>query len=292
MARRDFRYRAPNPSDLDKIANQSGFEFKGFIKDHLRRFRPGRGESRLRILPQEDAAHYAMTIWVHYAVGPDSASVLCLHHMKKEKCPLCEDRAKAERRGDDETAQQLRPVRRALLWVIDRNEERDGPKLWDMPYTIERDLAKLARDRKTGEIFAIDHPDEGYDVTFDKEGEGRQTKYAGMAIARRPSSVDDEWLDYVKANPLPECIVWRDYDAVQELYQGVTGRREERSTGREERRPEPRREPREEAETPASKTTDAYDEGEQEAVRGEPDAKTKSTVAALRERIEARRGGA
>jgi len=298
MPRRDFRYRAPTNEDLERRANQTGYEFKGVIKDQYKKYRSPRGENRVRMLPQENSPNFAVPIYVHYAVGPEQATVLCLEKMRSEKCPLCEDRAKAERRNDNDAANELKPTRRSLVWMINRNDERDGPLLWDMPWTIDRDLAKLSRDRRTGEIFAIDSPDEGFDITFDREGEGINTKYTGMAIARRSSPIEKEWLDYILDNPLSDVLVWRDYDEVQALYQGVVGRRDaparERETPREEDDDAPKTQSKtlpwdDEAEPP--KSTDPYDEKEKDAVRGEKTAakSEEEEIAALRAEFKARR---
>jgi hypothetical protein len=175
-----------------------------------------------------------MDIHVHYGIGPDRAAVLCLAKMHAEPCPICEARGRAERAGDEELAKELKPARRVLVWVLNRNDEQQGPLAWAMPWTLDRDFCKLSRDKRSGAIYSIDDPYEGYDVSFEKEGEQQQTKYTGIQLSRRPTSVDEEHLEFISALPLPDILLWRDYDEIAKLYDG---------SGMEPERPAPARPP-------------------------------------------------
>lgn len=217
-----FQYRKRSAEAWDKRANQSGGEFEGFLKEEFKVFKGKKGSNAIRILPPtfENADHYGIDIYVHYSVGPANASVLCLQNMKDERCPLCEARNRALKIGDTDDAKSLKAGKRVLVWLIDRNDEDQGPVLWAMPYTLDREFSVLAKDRQTGTILALDDPDEGFDIYFERNGEGMTTKYEGKQLARRPSQIPDAPLDFIEDRPLPSVLIWRSYDEVKDLFEG------------------------------------------------------------------------
>src|ERR1700747_1884482 len=107
---------------------ESGSTFQGFILDEVQGFSPKK-ENWVRFAPPtwEDASHYGIDIWVHYSVGPENASVLCLYKMTGKPCPVCEAHASAEAAGRED-ADRLKPTRRVLVWLVNRNDERDQKK--------------------------------------------------------------------------------------------------------------------------------------------------------------------
>src|SRR3990167_9112427 len=133
------------------------------------------GTNKIRILPPtwDGAKHYGLDIYVHYGIGPDNVGYLCLDRMQGEKCPLCEARAVADKEQDEELAKALRSTRRVAVYIIDRNAESEGPKMWAMPQTVDKEICAQAWDKETGEVYALDNPDEGYDVAFEVEGAGQ-----------------------------------------------------------------------------------------------------------------------
>lgn len=268
-----FQYRRRDPDAWDKRANQQGGEFQGIIKDDFKTFTPAKGDNFLRILPPtwEDATHYGLDVYVHYGIGPERASALCISKMGGHRCPICEASIKAEKAGDDELAKELKSGKRVLVWMFDRKDEQKGPMLWSMPWTLDRDFAKLARDPRSGEIYTLDDPDDGYDISFEKTGEKQQTKYIGSQIARKPSSVPQDFIDYVVEFPIPTTLVYRTYDELRKLYEGgdisppaddrrddrrddppPREREREREPERDSRRDDPPREARRDDPPPAS----------------------------------------
>jgi hypothetical protein len=217
-----FQYAARSPEQWAK--REKGSTFQGFILDQYMGFSPKK-ENWVRFLPPtwDNPGHYGIDVWVHYSVGPENATVLCLYKMTGKPCPICEAHAKLEADGREDAA-SLRATRRVLAWVINRKEEKDKkPQYWAQPQTVDKEITKICRDRVSGALYYIDHPDQGYDVLFDKEGEGMTTKYMGFQIARQASSIDDAYLDYAIANPLPNILLWRSYDEVKDLFEGTAG---------------------------------------------------------------------
>jgi hypothetical protein len=215
-----FNYQ-PRTSDQWR-KRESGSTYMGFALDSFTTFSPKK-ENWIRICPPtwENPQHYGLDIWVHYGVGPENATPLCLYKMGAGKCPICEayDRATAAGRED---AKELRPTRRVLVWIIDRKEEKkeNRIKLWAMPQSVDVDISKICRDRITGELYQIDNPDAGYDLTFDKEGEKINTKYTGFQLLRQASAIEDDVLEYILKNPVQTTLSWRTYEEVAALFEG------------------------------------------------------------------------
>ena len=223
-----YTYRNRSADDIKKRGDQGGNDFDSFVDSSVKMFKPSDGDNCIRILPPtwDDANHFGFDIFMHYDVGPDSQSYLCLHKMKGEDCPICEEREKASKEGDSEYADKLKPVKRIMVYLIDRNDEKTGLQAWSMPWTFDRDLCKLMVDKKTGELLPIDHPEEGYDVEFERKGKGTKTQYIGTAIARRSSELDnDEALDEAVKMPLPDALTYYSYEHIQKEFSGSGGKK-------------------------------------------------------------------
>lgn len=226
-----FKYRARNADQWDKQANQTGNNFEGVLKEGFKVYQMKKGVNLIRILPPtwDNPDHYGISIHTHYGVGPTKAAVICLQNTKGQRCPLCEARNRFLKLGDEEEAKQLRASKRTICWVLDRKDEDAGPQLLNMGFTLDKEICQQAKDESTGEILALDHPTEGYDLQFTKEGEQLQTQYGGVKLARRPSDVDESALDYVTDHPVPDCLRWRSYEELKKLYEGNTGDEDEAS---------------------------------------------------------------
>lgn len=218
-----FQYQARTSEDLKKREEQTGGGFIGFLVDAVSRYERKNGENCIRILPPtwQNAKHYGLEIWVHYDVGPQGAAVLCNLRMYGEKCASCEASSHADAAGKEDEAKAYRATKRVLVWLLDRKEqesEKTKPLAWAVPWTLDRDVAKLCRDRRTGELYQIDHPDNGYDIFFDYEEKER--KYSGLQLARQPSPVNEKHLDYIMEHPLPSILIKRTYQEVKSLLEG------------------------------------------------------------------------
>lgn len=219
-----YEYRQRDPGDTKRRSESGANDYDKFINPSIKMWKPNDGENRIRILPPtwENAKHYGHDIWVHYGVGPDRQSYLCLEKMKGEPDPIEEERAEARRDGDEEFAKQIEHKRRVLVYLIDRDHEKEGVQAWAMPWTLDRDIVKVSIDRTNGEVLPIDHPYEGYDVTFEKKGSKNRTEYLGVSIARRTSELGkDEWLDFAQDHPLPEQLVFYPYDHIAKVFNGA-----------------------------------------------------------------------
>lgn len=278
-----FKYRERSVEAAKKRATQSTSLFDPFLHDQIVKIVLKPGQSRLRILPPtwDDPDHYGYDIWVHYGIGPDRVSYLCLHKMQDKPCPLCDKQMEARAEGDEELMQALKPTKRVLVWVIDRDNEDVGPQIWDQPVGVDNQFAKLIYDERSGELLRIDHPEDGYDIDITREGKGLKTKWVGHRIARRSSPLSDNkkeqdaWLSFVDENPIPECLAYFDYDHIMSVYGGMGQRPKAHKEEEEEERPrsqKSRRHDEEEEEYVERRSTRSHREEEEE----EPPARTTS----------------
>lgn len=224
-AKKGFAYKSRGAETYKERASQQGGNYDSPIKESVKTFNPKAGDHEIRILPPtwEDADHFGYTIFQHFNIGPEGGTYLCLHKMRNEACPICDEKANAEKAGEDELAQALKPGKKILVWVIDRSNEKEGPKLWAMPWTFDRDLCALAVDKKSGEVFELDNPEEGYDISFSIQGEKLTKKYVGIQVARRASPLHDdedkaqEWLDFIMEHPIPDCLIYKDVEYLENV---------------------------------------------------------------------------
>lgn len=222
-----FKYKERDADAYAKRANVGGMR-EGFLVEGIKMFSPKAGDHSVRILPPSwpDPEHYGLDVYVHYDIGPDGGAYLCLKQMKDEDCAICDARKEAIGEGEEDLARALGWTRRVLCWVIDRNNESDGPLCWSMPQTLDKEIASVCVDKKTGEVYSADHPTKGYDVSFEREGEKMKTKYVGVQLDRKPSPLSDdadeaaEWLAFIKENPIPDQLLFQEADYIETLVSG------------------------------------------------------------------------
>lgn len=230
--RSGFVYHKRSADDVKKRAEHGGgSDFDVYFNRDIKMYKPKDGDNTIRILPPtwEGAEHYGLDVFVHYGVGPDRQTYLCLHKMKGEPCPICEERQRAQRSGDEEYAKELEPKRRVVVYLIDRDAEKEGVQAYAMPQGTDQDIVKISVDKRTGEVFGIDNPDEGFDVMFERTGTGIKTRYEGIQLARRESSLgNDDWLQFAVDNPIPDQLVYYSYDRIAQEFGGSGEHRESR----------------------------------------------------------------
>lgn len=224
-----FKYQKRSKEDVKAAANQTAGNFDSYIKDRFKVYRPRDGKNHIRILPPtwDDARHYAFKVFVNFGIGVDNQSYLSLHKMKGEPDPLHEAMMEAKRDKDEKLAKALEAKQRSVLFIIDRMDEDAGPQIWPAPWTVDRDIANLCYDEDDGSVIMIDHPDEGCDVRFYKEGKGRNTTYnpSKMKILKPSPLTDDdeqydEWLAFISENPIPECLQYYSYEHIESAFGG------------------------------------------------------------------------
>lgn len=224
--RRKFKGYQDNDAKISDEHAEGGGDFDRPVRTGIKLFKSSKGRNKIRILPRtwEDdlgPRHWAYPLHLHYGIGADNGRYPCRKRMKQGPCPICEERDRLDGEGDEDGARELRPSLTMMTWVIDRNNDEDGPVLFLMPAkSMESVICELSRDEDTGELRKVDHPEEGHDVTFKREGSGLKTKYTAVAVSpkatvlSRDEDDEEEWLNHISENPLPECINDYSYEYV------------------------------------------------------------------------------
>ena len=216
-----FVYRERTTAEVKERLESQGRNKEPITKAGVNIYTPKAGKNRLRILPPTfKGNHYGYDVYIHYNI--QKSAFVCPRVVNKP-CPICEE---VERNfGDKVIYQKIGAKKKVAVWVVDRDLQAEGPKLFLMPTGIDKNFILQSVDDDGG-ILYIDSPDKGYDVSFLKEGELLKTKYTGESIARTtsPLSVDhkesDAWLNYITANPIPTQFVVKDYDYIKKVFDG------------------------------------------------------------------------
>lgn len=273
-----FKYRGGDREveGVVKRSKQAGGSYDSYLSPDVQFLKVREGDGTVRILPPtwEDIKKYGdgweLQIFLHRNVGPDNGTYLCLDKMLGKTCPVCEARREAT---DEDEADLLKPQWRALAWVINRDDEKAGPQVMSIPITLFRDINSRSVDKKTNEVILIDHPDEGYDVLFNREGTDKRTKYSQVEIDRDPSPIhesekkQEQWLAYIEDHPLPDILVYYEPEYIEKV---LFGRSERRGRDDEEERPRSRRGKRDE-EVPEEEERPRSRRGRAEAEEEEPE---------------------
>jgi len=256
--KRVFQYQDLESTSLFERANERDDRKDTFMKSGIKFFSPKEKKNRIRILPPtwENAKHYGFDAYIHYSIGRSNSSYLCPQKMgsPEDKCPICEEILHGTSKNDKEFVDKVKARRKVLVYVIDRDDEAAGPKLFPMPLSMDRNFVMQSVDDGTGDPLRIHHPDTGYDVSFEKEGIGIKTKYSGEVVARKstplgPNPADQErWLQFITDNAIPEVLEHKSYEYIKSAFEGriveeVEDHPKERVPERKEE-PKPEKEPR------------------------------------------------
>lgn len=225
-----FTYKPRGVESLTKRAEQRATQFDSPYREGVKLFKPVEGENAIRILPPtwDDAFHYGLDVYFHYSVGEEQQTYICPLKMNVGECPICLEAKtiKPKNKADEDLLKAMKPGKRVLVWVIDRNKEEDGPLLYPMPWTMDKDISAMSIDPRSGEILHVDDPENGFDIFFTKTGTGITTKYTGTRIDRRESplhsntAVANEWLEAVQAMPITEAFVVYDTATIEASFSG------------------------------------------------------------------------
>ena len=225
-----YSYKKRSAEQVKKSATTSRLDMiDPIFKPEFTVFKAKEGVNWGRILPVPNTAkesdELGLILYIHYGVGPDNLSYLCLERHKKKPCPLCEERKAATRSGDEEYVKQLNWTKRMLVWWIDRNGDELKPVLFPMPYSkVWLNINSLTYDRQLDEPIWIEHPTEGFDVEFTREGTDQRTQYSGVKIARRESPISKDRkgmqsiLEFVEENPLDTVLNFFSFKHIAEAF--------------------------------------------------------------------------
>ena len=250
-----FKYSGYTRDDVDRNKRDRKSNFDSFATADCGFFKASEGANTIRILPpsfeDDNRRLFGLKVYVHYNIGVDKSAYLCLNKMQNKPCPICEERNKLSPETDEEYIRELNCQGKLLIYVLDRTAPDKGPLLWTIPNAVLDDILDDSEDEKTGELLNIDHPDEGFDVSFTAVGAGKRTcKYKKVRVAREPTSIAEDdsdynyLLDFLEKNPLNKILNYYSFEHIAAKFGAES---EEDSTPRRERT---RAEPESEEESP------------------------------------------
>jgi hypothetical protein len=237
-----FKYKVRDEKQIKERATRKSGKFDSIFKNGFDNYRTQTGTNVYRYLPPtwDGADHYGYTVHVHRQIGADNSTYLCPRKMLNKPCPICEAAKEAKDAGEADEAKALGTSERIISWVLDREgDDPEKPLLYDQSWTQDRDITSLCVDDRKGGILMIDHPDNGYDVSFKRQGTGLKTKYFGYAIDREESPIhesqkaQDEILLFVEENPVPDVLNFYDYNYLKAALSGIVAAKDEDLDGEE-----------------------------------------------------------
>lgn len=228
------------PPTLDRVQSRNQREARPdpmWNSEDLTFFTPQEGRNRIRILPPfwgngSEQEFWSFQIDIHFGIGPDDISYVCPERQKgipghkREKCPVCAEATNLHNNGQQEEARQFWPRARRAMWVIDRQDEEAGPKLWTCAKTLDDNIADIAAHPDNNGVLNLCDSNDGFDVLFQREGTGIRTRYTGVTIARKESPLCGdpdlglEWVEYAEANPIPKLINIYPAEHIQKVFSG------------------------------------------------------------------------
>jgi hypothetical protein len=217
---------------------------------------------------------YLLDIWVHYNIGPDEDTVVCLSKNYGNPCPICEhvNALRKEEVVDDNLIDRIKAKRRSIYQIIcydSASEEEKGVQIWDVAYFfMEKHLAELSKKPKGGGYITFADPDDGKQIFYKRKGTGMtNTEYIAHQFMDREYKIHDDDLDACIA--LDDAIIVLPYE---ELYEKHWGGLEDKTAppeveerpARQARRSRPEPEKKKEDERPARRARRDTPEPEKE----------------------------
>jgi len=173
------------------------------------------GNNFIRIVAPSAKGAFAKEIWKHPNVGSDNVTYLCLDKMYGKRCPVCE-----YIKGNPGAAKELNLSLRYLLFVVDitsRDTEDEGPKWFDCPITVYKEICSLSKDKRTGAKIDPTDPDNGRDIEFVRK-DGRRTSYGGFEL-KKNDPIPDSWFKDLPT--FDEVLLVPDPDEMEQAVLGV-----------------------------------------------------------------------
>lgn len=162
------------------------------------------GTNTLRILPAREGEDWKLIEYKHFVpIGAQNKAIfVCPFHQTKGKrsCKTCKEAKvlqNSSSKADIASAKDLEYQKRIKLNAVDRNNEEDGPKTYDLSPGVYKELIGFRKF----EGVNFTHPTEGCDVIIIRKGEGRNKTRYTVKLARENSplhaskKVMREWIE-------------------------------------------------------------------------------------------------
>jgi hypothetical protein len=168
--------------------------------------------------------YWERTFFAHRNVGVNNEMVICPARTIKQKCPICDYRAKlnADPEADEKTVKALAPSKRMLLNIRGVKKDTDKVKVWHISHwyfgrAVDQALENSYEDHDDNMDNFCD-PEDGYYLkcVAEKGYEGQGYNMARVDFVSRKEDLDEDILD--QAVCLDEALVIKDYKELKEMF--------------------------------------------------------------------------
>lgn len=210
-------------------SEQSGGNWAGIFKTGIKAWRAKEGENAIRILPPtwDGYEHYGYEVYVHNRVGASGSTYTCPRKHGGGDCAACDESTALRAAGEDEDAGKLSAKKAFVYYIIDRDEKRPEPQVWQAGWRQDKEIADASEVKRRSRIKYIDHPDEGYDLFVKRTGKQLNTRYTYQVdsdpspICNNPDDQDDI-LKQIEDAPIDTLIKWSTSEQIAKDLRGTT----------------------------------------------------------------------
>ena len=165
----------------------------GYVSSEIPIFKPIDGDNQIRIVPpladDAQASLWGLEVWTYFI---NNKSYLSSKTFDAQSDDPIMSHFFDIREDNPEESQKYKGNKRYLMFVLDLNNDEVELKLWAAPPTLVDEFLGLAKNRRTGEMIALEDPEEGVPIYFTKTGQGINTRYTSIEIEKEPFPLDDD----------------------------------------------------------------------------------------------------
>ena len=202
MTKEKRGWKTASSEEREKAAKGRTQKGAQYINTDLAQFTPIDGSNCIRIVPPlaDDAMAtlWGIDVWTYYLAGKGFLSPTTFDPRAQNIVLEAYKRVKAD---DPEEAKrlQLGGTRKTILFILDFGDGGKEPelKVWSAPPGLVDEFIRVAKNRRTGKLVALEDPEEGYCIFFDRIGVGKKTEYKGVTLDKEPYPLDESLLDKI-----------------------------------------------------------------------------------------------
>ena len=202
MTKEKRGWKTASSEEREKAAKGRTQKGAQYINTDLAQFTPIDGSNCIRIVPPlaDDAMAtlWGIDVWTYYLAGKGFLSPTTFDPRAQNIVLEAYKRVKAD---DPEEAKrlQLGGTRKTILFILDFGDGSKEPelKVWSAPPGLVDEFIRVAKNRRTGRLGALEDPEEGYCIFFDRIGVGKKTEYKGVTLDKEPYPLDESLLDKI-----------------------------------------------------------------------------------------------
>ena len=202
MTKEKKSWKTVSSEERERAANVRTQKGVNYIHSDLPQFTPIDGSNCVRIVPpladDKMATLWGVDVWTYFLASKGFLSPTTFDPRARNIVLEAYKKVKAD---DPEEAKrlQLGGTRKTILFILDFGDGSKEPelKIWAASPRLIDEFIRQAKNRRTGKLVALEDPEEGLCVFFDRIGVGIKTEYKGVVLDKEPYPLDEKWLDKI-----------------------------------------------------------------------------------------------